>query len=135
MSEERTDLPAPRVLHVSSHARPHMGGLETVIAAETQGLAARGWRVTLVDAERNRVVVEGVNLVKRHTKPNPQKQVQGGIVEQEASIHASNVMLVDGKGTTRIGFKKVEGDKRRPDGSTYKVQRSVRVSRRTGEEI
>jgi large subunit ribosomal protein L24 len=75
--------------------------------------------VTLVDAERNRVVVEGVNLVKRHTKPNPQKQVQGGIVEQEAAIHASNVMLVDpasGK-RTRVGMR-VEGD------------RKVRVSRR-----
>ena len=87
-----------------------------VIAGRDRG--KRG-RVTLVDAERNRVVVEGVNLVKRHTKPNPQKQVQGGIVEQEASIHASNVMLVDpasGK-RTRVGSR-VEGD------------RKVRVSRR-----
>ena len=81
-----------------------------VIAGRDRG--KRG-RVTLVDAERNRVVVEGVNLVKRHTKPNPQKQVQGGIVEQEAAIHASNVMLMDPqtKKPTRIGFK-VEGDKK-----------------------
>jgi large subunit ribosomal protein L24 len=66
------------------------------------------------------VVVEGVNLVKRHTKPNPQKQVQGGIVEQEAAIHASNVMLVDptsGK-RTRVGMR-IESDGRK-----------VRVSRR-----
>ena len=87
-----------------------------VIAGRDRG--KRG-RVTLVDAERNRVVVEGVNLVKRHTKPNPQKQVLGGIVEQEAAIHASNVMLVDpasGK-RTRVGMR-VEGD------------RKVRVSRR-----
>jgi large subunit ribosomal protein L24 len=58
--------------------------------------------------------------VKRHTKPNPQKQVQGGIVEQEAAIHASNVMLVDpasGK-RTRVGMR-VESDGRK-----------VRVSRR-----
>ena len=88
-----------------------------VIAGRDRG--KRG-RVTLVDAERNRVVVEGVNLVKRHTKPNPQKQVQGGIVEQEAAIHASNVMLVDpasGK-RTRVGMR-TEGDGRK-----------VRVSRR-----
>ncbi len=88
-----------------------------VIAGKDRG--KRG-RVTLVDAERNRVVIEGVNLVKRHTKPNPQKQVQGGIVEQEASIHASNVMLVDpvsGK-RTRVGMR-VEDDGRK-----------VRVSRR-----
>jgi large subunit ribosomal protein L24 len=88
-----------------------------VIAGRDRG--KRG-RVTLVDAERNRVVIEGVNLVKRHTKPNPQKQVQGGIVEQEAAIHASNVMLVDpasGK-RTRVGMR-IESDGRK-----------VRVSRR-----
>ncbi len=88
-----------------------------VIAGRDRG--KRG-RVTLVDAERNRVVVEGINLVKKHTKPNPQRQVQGGIVEQEASIHASNVMLVDrvsGK-RTRVGMR-VEDDGRK-----------VRVSRR-----
>jgi large subunit ribosomal protein L24 len=88
-----------------------------VIAGRDRG--KRG-RVTLVDAERNRVVVEGVNLVKRHTKPNPQKQVQGGIVEQEASIHASNVMPVDpasGK-RTRVGMR------------TESDGRKVRVSRR-----
>ena len=44
-------------------------------------------------------------------------------------------MLVDGDGVTRVGFKRVEVTKRRPDGSTYTAQRSVRVSRKTGEEI
>ena len=56
--------------------------------------------------EENRVIVEGVNLVKRHMKPNPRMQ-QGGILEREQPIHASNVMLVDpstGKGT-RIRVK------------------------------
>ena len=43
---------------------------------------------------KNRVVVEGVNIVKRHTRPNPQRNVKGGIVEREASLHASNVRLV-----------------------------------------
>ena len=90
-----------------------------VIAGKDRG--KRG-RVTMVDADRNRVVVEGINLAKRHTKPNPQKNVKGGIVEQEASIHASNVLLWDaesGKGT-RVGFQTLE------DG------RKVRISRRSG---
>ena len=106
-----------------------------VIAGRDRG--KRG-RVTLVDAERNRVVVEGVNLVKRHTKVIQQggrAGNTGGIITQEAAIHVSNVMLVDGDKTTRVGFKRVEADKRRPDGSTYKAERSVRVSRKSGEEI
>ena len=52
-------------------------------------------RVLRVLAEKNRVVVEGVNMIKRHTRPNPQKNIKGGIVEREAPIHASNVMLLD----------------------------------------
>jgi large subunit ribosomal protein L24 len=90
-----------------------------VIAGRDRG--KRG-RVTMVDAARNRVVVEGINLVKRHTKPNPQRNVQGGIVEQEASIHASNVMLWDGEAGkgTRVGFQTLE------DG------RKVRISRKSG---
>ena len=51
-------------------------------------------RVLSVVPEKNRVVVEGVNLIKRHTRPNPQKNIKGGIVEREASLHASNVQLV-----------------------------------------
>ena len=66
---------------------------DEVIVITGRDRGKRG-RVTLVDAERNRVVVEGVNLVKRHTKPNPQKNIKGGVVEREASIHASNVQLV-----------------------------------------
>src|SRR5438309_1408981 len=68
--------------------------------------------------------VQNINLVKRHTKPNPQANQPGGIVEREASIHASNVMLVNsatGKGE-RVGFKSLD------DG------RKVRVFRRSGEQ-
>ena len=64
-------------------------------------------RILKVLPEKNRLVVEGVNLIKRHTRPNPQKNVKGGIVEREASLHASNVQLVCpecGK-MTRIGRK------------------------------
>jgi large subunit ribosomal protein L24 len=79
-------------------------------------------RVLQVLPEKNRILVEGVNIVKRHTRANPQKNIKGGIVEKEAAIHASNVMPIDpdsGK-PTRVG-RKVLDDGRR-----------VRVSRRTG---
>jgi len=71
-------------------------------------------RVLKVLPEKNRVVVEGVNLIKRHTKPNPQRQIKGGLVEREAPMHASNVQVVRpecGK-ATRIG-RKVLGDGRK----------------------
>ena len=71
------------------------------------------------------VVVQNVNIIKRHTKPNPQANQPGGIVEREAPIHISNVMLFNpatGKGE-RVGFKVLE------DG------RKVRVFRSSGEAI
>jgi large subunit ribosomal protein L24 len=82
-------------------------------------------RVLRVLPERERLVVEGVNVIKRHTKPNPQKNVKGGIVEREASIHASNVMLVcpDTSRPTRVGHKVLDDGRR------------VRVSRRSGGVI
>ena len=84
------------------------------------------------------MIVEGFNRVKKHTKSVNQggrAGNTGGIVTTEAAIHLSNVMLVDGKGITRIGSKRVETTKRRNDGSTYTAHRSVRVSRKTGKEI
>jgi large subunit ribosomal protein L24 len=64
-------------------------------------------RVLKVDPARERVVIEGVNLIKRHTRPNPQKKIQGGIVEREGAIHVSNVMVIspDSGQRTRVGFK------------------------------
>jgi large subunit ribosomal protein L24 len=90
-----------------------------VIAGKEKGKVGK---VTRVLPEENRVVVEGLNKVKRHTKPTQQRP-QGGIIEKEAPIHASNVALVakDGK-PTRVGYKTENGQK-------------IRVSRRTGEEI
>ena len=82
-----------------------------VITGKNRG--TRG-RVLRVDPDKNRLVVEGVNIIKRHTKPNPQKNIKGGVVEREASVHASNVQLVCpecGK-QTRIG-RKVLGDGRK----------------------
>jgi len=82
-----------------------------VIAGKDRG--KRG-RVLKVLPERNRVVVEGVNFIKRHTKPNPSRQVKGGIMEREASLHASNVQLVcpECEKPTRIG-RKLLGDGRK----------------------
>jgi large subunit ribosomal protein L24 len=94
---------------------------DEVIVTAGKDRGKRG-RVLQVLPEKNRVLVEGVNMIKRHTRANPQKNVKGGIVEREAAIHASNVMPVDpdsGK-PTRVG-RKVLDDGRR-----------VRVSRRTG---
>ena len=56
--------------------------------------AGKSGRVLSINAKNERVVVEHVNMIKRHTRPNPQKNIKGGIVEREASIHISNVMLV-----------------------------------------
>jgi large subunit ribosomal protein L24 len=69
--------------------------------------AGKRGRVLRVDRDRGRVVIEGVNMIKRHTRPNPQKRVQGGIVEREASIDVSNVMVVspDSGRPTRVGYK------------------------------
>jgi large subunit ribosomal protein L24 len=111
------------------------GDTVKVIAGKDKG--AEG-KVIQVLREEQRVIVEGVNRIKRHTKVVNQggrAGTTGGIVTQEAAIHVSNVMLVEGKGATRVGFKRVEATKRRPDGSTYTAQRSVRISRKTGEEI
>ena len=82
-------------------------------------------RVLSVLPEKNRVVIEGVNMIKRHTRPNPQKNIKGGIVEREAAIHGSNVMLVDPDTNepTRIGSKML------PDGTR------VRIGRKSGAVV
>src|SRR4051812_32827099 len=111
------------------------GDTVKVIAGKDKG--AEG-KVLQVLRDQQRVIVEGVNRVKKHTKVVQQggrAGTTGGIVTSEASIHVSNVMVVEGKGTTRLGAKRVEGTKRRPDGSTYAVTRSVRISRKSGDEI
>lgn len=86
-------------------------------------------RVLMVNPEKMRVWVEGVNLVKRHSRPT-QKNPKGGIVEKEGSLHLSNVMLMDSKAgqATRVGFEYLRDDKGR-------VTSKVRVSKKTGEVI
>lgn len=121
------------------------GDVVRVIAGKDKG--AEG-KVISVLSEQDRVIVEGVNRIKRHTKVVNQggrAGTTGGIITQEAAIHVSNVMLLvdapkdgeskGGKVTTRIGYRRDEVAKRRADGSTYPAQRSVRVARKSGEEI
>ena len=95
------------------------GDTVKVIAGKDKG--AEG-KVIQVLREEQRVIVEGVNRVKKHTKVVNQggrAGTTGGIITTEAPIHVSNVMLVEGNGVTRVGFRRDEVTKRRPDGSTY----------------
>ena len=80
-------------------------------------------KVLSVAPSEDRVIVEGINMVSKHTKPNP-KQPQGGIVKQEAPIHISNLNLIDPKSNkpTRVGYKVEDGKK-------------IRYAKKSGEEI
>jgi large subunit ribosomal protein L24 len=93
-----------------------------VIAGRDKGKTGRVLHVDRVNA---RVLVEGVSMVKRHTRPNPSKQIKGGIAERESSIAVSNVMIVTSGGVaTRIGYR-IEG--------TGATKRHVRVAKKGGE--
>jgi len=83
---------------------------DTVLVRAGKDRGKRG-RVLQVLPDKSRVVVEGIGLVKRHTRPNPQKNIKGGILERESAIHVSNVMLVDAESNqpARIGVR-VEAD-------------------------
>ena len=106
-----------------------MGGLrirknDVVVVISGKDRGKRG-RVIEVSPKVSRIRVEGVNKVKRHTKPNPQRNIKGGIAEREAAMHVSNVMIVspDDDKRTRIGSKLL------PDGS------KARIGRRSGEVL
>lgn len=113
-----------------------------VIAGKDKGLVGE---VIAVQPDRRRVTVSGVNIAKRHLpdsskQPQGRQQTPGGIVSSEAPIHVSNVALVvkDADGNevpTRIGHRRDQVTKRRPDGTEYTGYRSVRIARKTGEEI
>ncbi len=95
-----------------------------VIAGKDRGKTGR---VISVDRATGKVLVEGVALIKRHTRPNPSKQIKGGIAERESAINVSNVMVLTSGGIpTRISYK-IEG--------TGLSVRRVRVARKTGEPL
>ena len=107
-----------------------------VIAGNDKGVEGK-----VIEVLADRVIVEGVNRVKRHTSigRGERNATTGGIITVEASIHVSNVMLIldeDGdKTTSRVGFRRDEVTKSRPDGTTYAAHRSVRIATKTGKEI
>ncbi|SHH28376.1 50S ribosomal protein L24 [Winogradskyella jejuensis] len=95
------------------------GDTVQVIAGDHKGSEGK---VLKVLKEKNKAIVEGVNMVKKHTKPSAQSP-QGGIVEKEAAIHVSNLSLLTSKGeTTRVGYK-MDGDNK------------VRFSKKSNEVI
>ncbi len=103
-------------------AKLHIKKGDTVKAIAGNSKGQQG-KVLSIDRNKMRVLVEGLNMISRHTKPNA-KNTQGGIVKQEAPIHISNLMLVDAKGNaTRVGRKLNENDK------------LVRYSKKSGEVI
>lgn len=81
------------------------GDTVVVIAGKSKGMTGE-----VVKVLEQRVFVAGVNLMKKHVKPNPQRQVEGGIVSKEASLHVSNVALLNPatQKADRVGFKFVE---------------------------
>ena len=117
------------------------GDLVRVIAGDRDDRGKTA-EVIAVNVEKQTVTVQGINLVKKHRREQQTangRKIEGGIITVEAPIHVSNVQLVvkvDGKEVvTRVGYKRVEVTKRRPDGSEYQSERSVRIARKTGEEI
>ena len=110
-----------------------------VISGKDKGVVGE---IIAVHVEDQRVVVEGVNIIKRHRRESQGaggRRIEGGIISSEAPIHVSNVQLVtkvDGKEVvTRVGYDRVEVMKKRADGTEYKAFRSKRVARKTGKEI
>jgi large subunit ribosomal protein L24 len=112
------------------------GDLVQVISGKDRGVKGK---VIDVYPESERVIVEGVNRIKRHTKvgQNARGAKTGGIITTEAPIHVSNVQIIDPEDgrPTRVGYRREKVEKRRTDGSTYEAERSVRISRRTGKDL
>src|SRR5579862_8504164 len=115
----RRDLNAPKV---QMKVRLKKDDTVKVIAGRDKGKTGR---VLDVNRVTGKVLIEGVSMVKRHTRPNPSKQIKGGIAERESAIAISNVMIVTSGGVaTRIGYR-MEG--------TGATKRHVRVAKKGGE--
>ncbi|HEX7415387.1 MAG TPA: 50S ribosomal protein L24 [Bacteroidia bacterium] len=96
------------------------GDLVRVISGESKGQEGK---ILEIDTKKDRILIEGANLISKHTKPSA-KNTHGGIVKQEGSVHISNVMFVEGGKTVRVG--------RKADEKTGKL---VRFSKKTKEVI
>lgn len=109
-----------------SKIKVKVGDKVTVIAGKDKG---KEGKIHSVDRKNGRVVVEGVNIIKKHGKPNAKNQ-QGGIIQQEAAVDVSNVMYLHKGKPTRLGVKVVQEEK---NGQTKNVH--YRVAKSTGEVI
>ena len=114
------------------------GDLVQVVTGKDKGLQGK---VIQAMPKDGKVIVEGVNRVKKHTKvgQTARGSQTGGIITTEAPIQVSNVMLVvehEGKKVvTRVGFRREDQERRLPDGTSRTVSRSVRYAKKTGEAI
>jgi large subunit ribosomal protein L24 len=116
---KKKKAPAPLTIRLKK------GDVVQVMRGKDRG---KSGRIIEVDRERGRVLVEGVQMAKRHTRPNPARQIKGGIAEREGYIHVSNVMAVTSGGVpTRIGMK--------VDTAAGGAVRRTRVARKTGETL
>ena len=108
----------PRIAPAIQKIAPAIKKNDTVqvVSGSDRGSASspRRGRVLQVLPDKGRVVVEGVHMIKRHTKANPQKNTKGGIVQREASVHLSNVQLVcpECGAPTRVGRRRLEDGRR-----------------------
>ena len=106
--------------------RIRKGDTVKILSGKSKGKTGR---VLMVNPEKMRILVEGVNLVKRHSRPT-QKNPKGGVVEKEGSLHISKVMLMDTKATvsTRVGYHVVRDD-------NGKITGKLRISKKSGESL
>ena len=114
----RKTAPPPRTIRVKKN--------DTVKVLSGRDKGKTG-RVLIVDRAKGKVMVEGIMMIKRHTRPNPSKQIKGGIAEKESYINVSNVMVLTEDGVpTRISYK--------VETIGGKIRR-MRVARKTGETL
>jgi large subunit ribosomal protein L24 len=106
--------------------RIRKGDIVKVLSGKNRG---RTGRVLWVDPDKDHVLVEGVNMIKRHTRPT-QRNPKGGIVEKESPLHISKVQLMDTKNNTptRVGYRTLHNDQGLASGK-------VRISKKSGEII
>lgn len=119
-------MPTKRKVKIAFKIKLRRGDKVKVIAGKDKG---KEGKILVVDRKRNRVIVEGINMVSKHQKPNRQNQT-GAIVKKEAPIHASNVMFLHNGKPTKLGYKIATiTDK----GKSVTVKQ--RIARSTGEVI
>jgi large subunit ribosomal protein L24 len=116
-------MPRTKKILESHNNKLHVKKDDTVFVITGKDKGKKG-RVIAAYPRQNRVLVEGINMVKKHAKPS-QQNPQGGILNQEASLHVSNVMLIDPKSgkPTRVGYKVLENGEK------------VRIAKKSGEVI